>query len=202
MTQPILVDVPERLQTPRLVLRAPRPGDGAALNAAVLDSLDALRPWMPWAQTAPTLEASEAVAREAHGKFLLRSDLVFSLWLHDGQGRETQLVGGSGLHRIDWSVPRFEIGYWCRSGHTGQGLVTEAVRALNRMAFDQLQAQRVEIRMDERNTASWRVAERAGFTLEGVLRNEARDVAGGVRNTRVYARVRGVEEAAASGGGV
>ncbi len=202
MTQPILVDVPERLQTPRLVLRAPRPGDGAALNAAVLDSLDALRPWMPWAQTAPTLEASEAVAREAHGKFLLRSDLVFSLWLHDGQGRETQLVGGSGLHRIDWSVPRFEIGYWCRSGHTGQGLVTEAVRALSRMAFDQLQAQRVEIRMDERNTASWRVAERAGFTLEGVLRNEARDVAGGVRNTRVYARVRGVEEAAASGGGV
>lgn len=202
MTQPILVDVPERLQTPRLVLRAPRPGDGAALNAAVLDSLDALRPWMPWAQTAPTLEASEAVAREAHGKFLLRSDLVFSLWLHDGQGRETQLVGGSGLHRIDWSVPRFEIGYWCRSGHTGQGLVTEAVRALSRMAFDQLQAQRVEIRMDERNTASWRVAERAGFTLEGVLRNEALDVAGGVRNTRVYARVRGVEEAAASGGGV
>ena len=202
MTQPILVDVPERLQTPRLVLRAPRPGDGAALNAAVLDSLDALRPWMPWAQTAPTLEASEAVAREAHGKFLLRSDLVFSLWLHDGQGRETQLVGGSGLHRIDWSVPRFEIGYWCRSGHTGQGLVTEAVRALSRMAFDQLQAQRVEIRMDERNTASWRVAERAGFTLEAVLRNEARDVAGGVRNTRVYARVRGVEEAAASGGGV
>ena len=184
------------------MLRAPRPGDGAALNAAVLDSLDALRPWMPWAQTAPTLEASEAVAREAHGKFLLRSDLVFSLWLHDGQGRETQLVGGSGLHRIDWSVPRFEIGYWCRSGHTGQGLVTEAVRALSRMAFDQLQAQRVEIRMDERNTASWRVAERAGFTLEGVLRNEARDVAGGVRNTRVYARVRGVEEAAASGGGV
>ena len=202
MTQPILVDVPERLQTPRLVLRAPRPGDGAALNAAVLDSLDALRPWMPWAQTAPTLEASEAVAREAHGKFLLRSDLVFSLWLHDGQGRETQLVGGSGLHRIDWSVPRFEIGYWCRSGHTSQGLVTEAVRALNRMAFDQLQAQRVEIRMDERNTASWRVAERAGFTLEAVLRNEARDVAGGVRNTRVYACVRGVEEAAASGGGV
>lgn len=202
MTQPILIDVPERLQTPRLVLRAPRPGDGAALNAAVLDSLDALRPWMPWAQTAPTLEASEAVAREAHGKFLLRSDLVFSLWLHDGQGRETQLVGGSGLHRIDWSVPRFEIGYWCRSGHTGQGLVTEAVRALSRMAFDQLQAQRVEIRMDERNTASWRVAERAGFTLEAVLRNDARDVAGGVRNTRVYARVRGVEEAAASGGGV
>jgi RimJ/RimL family protein N-acetyltransferase len=202
MTQPLLIDVPERLQTPRLVLRAPRPGDGAALNAAVLDSMDALRPWMPWAQTAPTLEASEALAREAHGKFLLRSDLVFSMWLHDGQGRETRLVGGSGLHRIDWSVPRFEIGYWCRSGHTGQGLVTEAARALSRMAFDQLQAQRVEVRMDERNTASWRVAERAGFTLEGVLRNEARDVAGGVRNTRVYARVRGVEEAAASGGGV
>ena len=194
MPDPLLIDVPERLVTERLVLRSPRPGDGAALNAAVVASLDALRPWMPWAQQAPTLDASEAIARGAHAKFLQRADLVYALWRHDGEGNELQLVGGSGLHRIDWSVPRFEIGYWCRSGHTGQGYVTEAVRAISRMAFDVLAAQRVEIRMDERNRASRKVAERAGFTLEATLRNDTRDVAGGVRNTRVYARVRGVEE--------
>lgn len=188
---PLLIDVPVRLVTTRLVLRCPRPGDGEALNEAVCASLDELRPWMPWAQQAPTPEESEALARSAQAKFQLRSDLVYSIWEHDGAGQETRLVGGSGLHRMDWSVPRFEIGYWCRSGCTGRGYVTEAVLALTRMAFAVLKAERVEIRMDERNERSWRVAERAGFTLEGVLRRDTRAPDGHVRNTRVYAQVRG-----------
>ena len=149
------------------------------------------------AQKAPLADESEALSRGAHAKFLQRTDLVYSMWEHGGDGVEQRLVGGSGLHRIDWSVPRFEIGYWCRSGHTGQGLVTEAVVALARMAFDVLGAQRVEIRMDDNNVASWKVAERAGFTFEGRLRRDTLAVDGAVRDTRVYARVRGVEEPAA-----
>jgi RimJ/RimL family protein N-acetyltransferase len=54
-----------------------------------------------------------------------------------------------------------------------------------------LKAERVEIRMDDHNVRSWRVAERAGFTLEGVLRRDALAPDGRVRNTRVYAQVRG-----------
>ena len=195
LRDPLLIDVPERLLTPRLVLRCPRPGDGPAVNEAVTVSLDELRPWMPWAQAAPTLDESEANVRGAQAKFLLRSDLVYAIWEHDGRGIETRLVGGTGLHRIDWAVPRFEIGYWRRSGEQGRGLVTEAVQALSRMAFEVLLAQRVEIRMDDINVASWKVAERAGFTLEGVLRRDTVAVDGRVRDTRVYSRVRGAEQA-------
>ncbi len=188
---PLLIDVPPRLVTTRLVLRCPRPGDGPAFNEAVCASLDELRPWMPWARQAPTAAESEALARGAQAKFLQRSDLVYAIWEHDGAGTETRLVGGTGLHRIDWSVPRFEVGYWCRSGCTGVGYVTEAVLALTRMAFAVLKAERVEIRMDDHNERSWRVAERAGFTLEGVLRRDSRTPDGQVRSTRVYAQVRG-----------
>ena len=107
------------------------------------------------------------------------------------------------MHRIDWSVPRFEIGYWRRSGEQGRGVVSEAVRALARFAFDQLGARRVEIRMSSDNARSRAVAERCGFTLEGVLRQDSLDVRGRPRDTVVYARVRGVEEPAlrASRGG-
>jgi ribosomal-protein-serine acetyltransferase len=52
----------------------------------------------------------------------------------------------------------------------------------------------VEIRMDAGNERSWRVAERAGFRLEGVLRGDSLTPAGELRDTRVYARVRGLEE--------
>jgi RimJ/RimL family protein N-acetyltransferase len=120
--------------------------------------------------------------------------MVFFVFERGNDGAEGAFVGSSGLHRIDWSVPRFEIGYWRRTGFEGRGLIVEVVRALSRMAFDTLAARRVEIRMDARNEPSARVAERAGFTFEGVLRQDSVDVAGGGRDTRVYSRVRDIEE--------
>ena len=68
------------------------------------------------------------------------------------------------------------------------------MQALTRFAFDRLEARRVEIRMDAGNERSWRVAERVGFRLEGVLRGNSLTPAGELRDTRVYARVRGLEE--------
>jgi len=87
-------------------------------------------------------------------------------------------------------VPSFETGYWVRSSRARRGYVTEAVRAISDAAFATLGAARVEIRCHDRNERSWRVAERAGFTLEGVLRSERRHLDGSLRDTRVYARVR------------
>lgn len=99
-------------------------------------------------------------------------------------------AGGSGLHRIDWSVPRFEVGYWVRTRFLGRGYATEAARAVSEAAFEQLGARRVEIRCDDRNRRSAQVAERAGFALEGILRQDTRHFDGSLRDTRVYARVR------------
>ena len=48
--------------------------------------------------------------------------------------------------------------------------MTETVQVLTRLAFDHLQANRVEIRMDPENIRSRRVPERLGFVLEGTLR--------------------------------
>ena len=179
---PILLDFPDAFETERLLIRSPMPGDGPALNEAVVESLDSLRPWMPWAQTAPTVEASEENVRKGRVRFLERSDLWLLLFL---KGTNT-MVGGSGLHRMDWDVPKFEIGYWCRSRFEGQGYITEAVRGITAFAFNTLGAQRVMIRMDTRNVRSRSVAERVGYALEGELRHDARAVDGTLRNTLVF----------------
>ena len=179
---PILLDFPDAFESERLLIRSPMPGDGPALNEAVVESLDSLRPWMPWAQTAPTVEASEENVRKGRVRFLERSDLWLLLFL---KGTNT-MVGGSGLHRMDWDVPKFEIGYWCRSRFEGQGYITEAVRGITAFAFSTLGAQRVMIRMDKRNVRSRAVAERVGYVLEGELRHDARAVDGTLRNTLVF----------------
>ena len=62
--------------------------------------------------------------------------------------------------------------------------------ALTQLGFDALRARRIELRMDDGNQRSRRVAERAGFTLEGVLRRQSLTPQGEPRDTRVYAKLR------------
>ncbi len=183
---PILRDFPDHFETERLLIRSPRVGDGRMLCEAVLESLENLKPWMPWAHQDITLEGEEGVARRMAANFLAREDLPFYL-LNKTTG---EFVGGSGLHRFDWDVPRFEIGYWVRTSCEGKGYITEATWGLTNFAFTYLNAERIEIHMDERNERSWRVAERLKFTLEGTHRHDARDTSGGLRNTRVYSMLR------------
>ena len=185
--KPLLLDIPDRIETERLIIRAPRAGDGAAGNAAICESLDALRPWMAWAEPVPSVEDSEEHFRRAAAHWLAREDLPLVLLRKE----DGLFVGGSGLHRIDWSVPMLEIGYWIRTSLSRQGYVTEAVRAITTFAFDVLAAQRVEIRCDARNTRSAAVAERAGYTLEARLRSQARGVDGTLRDTLIYAMLAG-----------
>jgi RimJ/RimL family protein N-acetyltransferase len=184
--EPILREVPERVETERLVLLAPRVGDGAAVCEAALESLGELRPWMPWVHPAPTPESSEESIRRGIAAFVERRDLRFLIF----DRADGRFVGGTGLHRIDWAVPKFEIGYWIRTSRARLGLTTEAVRGLAAMAFEALGAERVEIRCDARNEASARVAERVGFAREAVLRSETRALDGTLRDTLVFARLR------------
>ncbi len=187
MSTPILRDFPDHLQTERLLLRAPRAGDGPGNYRAILESMAELRPWMPWATDDISVETQEAVMRRAHADFMARTDLMM-LMFDRANGEE---VGVTGLHRIDWRVPKFEIGYWLRTAYTGRGYMTEAVLALTVFAFETLRANRVEIRCDGRNTRSAAVAQRCGFVLEGILRNNDRDhLSGALENTMVFAQVR------------
>ncbi len=178
--------MPEEFESERLIIRAPKPGDGAELNAAIRESIDDLRPWMPWADHVPDVAETEANVISAYQRYKEATDLR----LHLFSKTTGRLVGSSGLHRIDWSVPKFEIGYWVRSSCAGQGYITEAVNAIAEFAFTKLGAKRVSICMDSLNTRSRLVAERAGFEFEGTLRNDSREPDGRLRDTLVYAKVR------------
>ena len=142
MRPPILKDFPEGFETERLLIRSPLPGDGPEMHAAVNESIEELTPWTTWPKRHRTVDDSEESMRRARVRFLERSDLMLLLFL---KGTNT-LVGSSGLHRMDWSVPKFEIGYWVRTRFVGEGYATEAVRSIGAFAFEHLGARRVEIR--------------------------------------------------------
>jgi ribosomal-protein-serine acetyltransferase len=184
--KPILLDFPDQFETDRLLLRAPKPGDGPALNEAIRESVDSLKPWFPFVNPVPTVEDSEEFVRLSCAKFILREDLMLLLF----DKRSGRLVGSSGLHRMDWAARRFEIGYWLRDSAVGRGYATEAVNGITAFAATYLAANRIEIRCDVRNHRSRRVAERCGFHLETVIRNDRLDMSGNFSDTCLYAKVR------------
>jgi len=182
----IRVVVPNEVRGRRILLRPLRLRDARAVWDAIEESRGRLEPWMAWARQSRSPEGERAAIRRMRERWRSREDLTVGIF-DRASGR---FLGGSGLHRINWALRTFEIGYWIRTDAEGKGYVTEAVGLLTRLAFDRLGANRVEIRMDPRNHRSRAVAERLGFRLEGTLRWSALGADGRPEDRQVFALTR------------
>lgn len=168
---PLLLDFPDQFETERLIICAPKIGDGQMINQAITESYAELKPWMPWAYTIPTVERSEELNRIAVSQYLRRESMRMNVL----QKSDGLFVGVTSLHHINWSVPSFEVGYWLRTSAVGKGYASESVDGIVDFAFGLFGAQRVEIRCDPRNDRSAAVAIRAGFMKEGHIRHDQRE---------------------------
>jgi RimJ/RimL family protein N-acetyltransferase len=82
-----------------------------------------------------------------------------------------ELVGSMGLRLADPENAVGEIGYWARSDARGRGYMTRALRLISRWALEEVRLERLQLRAELQNLPSQRVAERAGFRREGVIRS-------------------------------
>jgi RimJ/RimL family protein N-acetyltransferase len=157
---------PYRIETERLVVRCYEPRDAASLKEAIDSSLEHLGPWMPWVQQEPqTLEQKVELIEQFRADYESGENFAYGIFPADGR----EVLGGTGLHpRI--GPGGLEIGYWIRASATRQGFVTESSAALTRVAFGVCGADRVEIRIEPRNQASFGVPRRLGFGEEATLR--------------------------------
>jgi RimJ/RimL family protein N-acetyltransferase len=148
-----------RVETARLSLRCLEPGDVHLVSEAILASLEHLRPWMSWTVHEPlSLEDRLELLRGRRGHFDLGGDLYYGLF----DKQKTRMLGGAGLN-LRSDVSEREVGYWIRSDCLRQGLATEAVSALVRVAFDVEGLSGVDLRVEPHNVASAGVASKLGF---------------------------------------
>jgi RimJ/RimL family protein N-acetyltransferase len=80
-------------------------------------------------------------------------------------------VGSTGIHWLEPDQGLAEVGYWVAPQARGRGVCTRAVRLASRWVFERPGMERLQLRADEENVASRKVAENAGFTQEGILRS-------------------------------
>ncbi|MDN3263932.1 GNAT family N-acetyltransferase [Streptomyces sp. CSDS2] len=150
------------LTTDRLVLRPVSPEDTAAVYAAAQDP--GIQRWTTVPSPYLPEHAAGFTERIVPDGWAQGSMFTFGVFLTGGE-----LAGMLGL--TTRSPGTAEIGFWAAKEHRGRGYVVEATLTACRWAFTEAGVDRVEWRAEVGNHASRAVAERAGFTVEGVLRS-------------------------------
>lgn len=146
-----------RLETTRLLLRPPEPGDAKAITAFmewdVVKNLS--RPPHPYLEE--HAHAFLAQQEEGHAK---GNDYAFAIL----RKLDGAFLGMCGVHLRE---QRFELGYWLGRPYWGQGFATEVARELLAFSFRNLRLDEVEAGWFHDNPASGRVLEKAGFRPDG-----------------------------------
>jgi [ribosomal protein S5]-alanine N-acetyltransferase len=151
---------PSSIETPRLVLRAPKLSDAEEMFASYTQDADVARymVWRPHALLETTRDfIAGCVSQQSAG-----SALTYIITLKASK----QLIG-----MLD-ARPRghiVNIGYVLTRKHWGQGLMVEAIQAFAAIALLLPEVFRVEATCDVDNRPSARALEKSGFLLEGRL---------------------------------
>ncbi|MGI5254893.1 GNAT family N-acetyltransferase [Actinacidiphila glaucinigra] len=153
------------LHTERFVLRPFTPDDAQDTWASCVDPLT--QRWLPLPRPYTPEEAMAWCTTGSHALRASGDGIHFAVAERDG-GR---LVGTVGLKRTDWRVRTSEVGYWVSPWARGRGTAAEATRALAAWLLTEQGFHRLELRAATGNTASQRVAAKAGLRREGVLRD-------------------------------
>jgi RimJ/RimL family protein N-acetyltransferase len=133
--------------------------------------------WLPGLEELPTLEQTRADLARRGQAWLDGSQLPLAIAVRAEDG--WRLVGEVNL-LIDSRIRSAEVGYWLDADFEGRGLATRAVRAALDWAFGPLGLRRIKLFAIAANEPSIRLAERLGFTREGVFRAAA--VVGGAEH--------------------
>lgn len=165
---PILIDLPEVIETSRLKLQMPRAGFGEKMHQAIADGYDDYVKWLNWAESVPTVQSVEEDCRRHHAEFILRDFIRYIII----EKSTDQVVGRCAFppFQANWLIPQFGISYFIRKTKRMSGYATECAHAMTLLAFRILKARKIEIYCDAENIPSLRVPEKLGFQLEYIQR--------------------------------
>ncbi len=164
----LLLDIPTRLDTERLIIRKYLEGDGRELYLLLErnNNREFLRENVEEVASLKTEREAEIKVRKHSAEWFARDRFVMGIWLKS----ENKYVGEIWIEPKKWEVPSFEIGWFLDQGYQRRGIATEAARRSLEFLFNDLNAHKVIVITRDTNPRSIRLAERLGFRKEGHLR--------------------------------
>ncbi len=178
------LNMPEEIKSKQLVLRK----HSIEMAKDVFDAVDRERvrlgEFLPWVKFTKTIKDAEDYVEQSLVSWTKQEGFGFNIHLR-GSGN---FIGKVGIHAVSLQDKRCEIGYWILSDYEGQGLMSEAVKALEKVCFKQ-GFNRLEIRCSSLNERSEGVPRRLNYQLEGILRQHIVEN-GAYRDTLIFSKLK------------
>jgi len=180
----LLLDIPTRFESERLVLRCYQSGDGQWFYSMSQKNRDHLMRYESdnVIMNIKSGEDAEIIVRDLAADWIARKNFFLGAF----DKKTDEFVAQIYIGPVNWDLPEFEVGYFVDKDHEGKGYVTEAVRATLKFIFEHLKAHRVRLKCDETNVRSIRVAERCGMVREGLFRENKKHPDGKYTGTLHY----------------
>jgi ribosomal-protein-alanine N-acetyltransferase len=157
-----------RLETSRVILRAPRTIDIAELRSLLSRNADHLRPWSPSPPpgTNPLgfTELGRSISKQRRD-WKAGTGYVFVALLRQAREPIIGRVALTSVARGPWQSA--QLGYWIDAASGGRGLMSEGVELVLAFAFGQLRLHRVQAAVMPTNQPSRRILSKRGFREEG-----------------------------------
>lgn len=182
-----LLTVDTALLTKRVVVRRFRENDGEQLYDLIQTNRSYLEDSFPsTVNDNSSKEKSEWFVRVRIAKWLLQEEYCFGVWDNDS----AKLIGFIRLFRIDWNIPKAEIGFFLDREFSSKGIMTEVLLTIVPFAFQQLKLEKIILRTAMDNYASQRLARKCGFRREGDLRADFKKTSGEIIDVMVLGLTR------------
>jgi len=178
------LEIPNRIETQRLYLRPYQIGDGLMYFAASLRNREHLAEYESGNVLANLTDKAhaETVVQDLAADWAAGNHFFLGIF---ERGTNTW-VGQIYVGPKDWELAEFFIGYVADVNHQGLGYITEAVKGVLQMLFNDLKAHRVLAECNQTNVRSWRLLERCGFKREDHLQKTRRNPDGRVQENILY----------------
>jgi RimJ/RimL family protein N-acetyltransferase len=165
------MDMPQTIENEDIILEIPLIHTEELANellAEVKDSIELLKPWLPWATDDYSMKNEMGFLKDqCLERYNNKSGYAYLI-----RDKKThKFCGVIDIIRIEEDAKLGEIGYWLAKSSQGKGYMTKAVKLLEKTAFDN-GFNRMEIKNDPQNQNSVNVAKRAGYRLDGVMRQD------------------------------
>ncbi|MBE6446615.1 MAG: GNAT family N-acetyltransferase [Alphaproteobacteria bacterium] len=144
-----------------------------------------LRKWIgfAWKENTPEISYRKCYKSSQLWQDLKEAD--YNIYLKDGT-----LIGQINMKDIDYKIACGEIGCYMGEEYTGKGYMTEAILALESEFFNR-GMNRIQICTEKGNVMSRRLAERCGYQLEGIMRDNDLSASGkAIRSTAIYSKLK------------
>lgn len=142
--------------------------DAAAIFNAIDKNREWLSIWLPFVTWTKELNDTKAFISSVIEKRDATGNEVYTIWYRG------DFAGIIGFHNTDRFNEKTEVGYWLIREMISKGIITSALNALIKLAFEGMRINRITLKCAVDNSASEGVAIRTGFQFEGIERQGER----------------------------